>query len=323
MSLSDKIFTLEAAVREFVTPGCHISIGGFTLNRNPMAAIHEIIRQGIKGLHLYAHSNGQGLDELVGAGAVERLDIAYSGNGRYAPTCINFKRTVKENRIQVEDYTNFQMALRFLAGAMGLPFLPTYSSLGTDIIDKWGFDPTLREQDESLPVQKLVTIENPFSRTSPKEKIVAVPAINPDVTIIHAQTADTKGTVRIDGLTFSDVEQAKAARHLIVTCETLVAEGILNQSPQNNQIPGFCVNAVVHQPFGAYPTACYGQYDYDPGFLDWYRDNASDQTGFEAYMKDSILDSPGHDQFIKKMSHNRMETLMADPETGYSLKVQR
>ncbi|MCG8632484.1 MAG: CoA transferase subunit A [Desulfobacterales bacterium] len=323
MTPTDKTHTLEAAVRKFVTQGCHISIGGFTLNRNPMAAVHEIIRQEIKGLHLYAHSNGQGLDELTGAGAVDRLDIAYSGNGRYAPTCINFKRVVKENRLRVEDYTNFQMALRFQAGAMGLPFLPTYSSLGTDIIEKWGFDPALREEDDTLPVQKLAVMDNPFSRTSPKEKIVAVPAINPDVTIIHAQTADVKGTVRINGLTFSDVEQAKAARHLIVTCETLVDEGVLNRSPQNNQIPGFCVDAVVHCPMGAYPTACYGQYDYDPGFLDWYRENAGDRAGFAAYIKDCILDTKTHGQFIKKMSGNRLESLMADPETGYSLKVKR
>jgi len=303
MTSTDKIFTLEAAVREFVPRGCHISIGGFTLNRNPMAAVHEIIRQGIKGLHLYAHSNGQGLDELVGAGAVDRLDIAYSGNGRYAPTCINFKRAVKENRIQVEDYTNFQMALRFLAGSMGLPFLPTYSSLGTDIIARWGFDPALREKDDSLPVHKLAVIDNPFSRTG--EKIVAVPAINPDVTIIHAQAADAKGTVRIDGLTFSDVEQAKAARHLIVPCAAL------ETSRSNPTL--LCMSS------GVIP----GKYDYDPGFLDWYGDNAGDQTGFTAFMKDCILDTTSHNHFIKKMCGNRLETLIADPETGYSLKVKR
>lgn len=318
-----KVTSLAKAIEEFVVPGCQISIGGFTLNRNPMAAVHEIIRQRINGLHLFAHSNGQGLDELIGANCVDRLDIAYSGNGRYAPTCVCFKRHIIENKILVEDYTNFQMALRFLAGAMGLPFLPTYSSLGTDIIDKWGFDPALREKDHGLPNLKLVVVEDPFSQTDPKEKIVLVPAINPDVTIIHAQTADPTGTTRIDGLTFCDVDQAKAARHVIVTCETLVGEGVLNQSPQSNQLPGFCVDAVVHVPFGAYPTACFGQYDYDPQFLDWYAKIAADQTRFDTFIKDYILATDTHDQVIEKACGKKLAHLIADPETGYSLKVKR
>ncbi|MEH0018082.1 MAG: CoA-transferase [Desulfobacter sp.] len=335
MTSPNKIYTLSAAIREFVLPGCHISIGGFTLNRNPMAAVHEIIRQKITGLHLYAHSNGQGLDELAGSGSIDRLDIAYSGNGRYAPTCINFKRAVRDNQILVEDYTNFQMALRFMAGAMGLPFMPTYSSLGTDIPDKWGYGRDLRQSDPTLPVHKLVTMDNPFFRTgSPEshpeedpgdtgEPIVLLPAITPDVTIIHAQAADPAGTVRIDGLTFSDVEQAKAARRLIVTCETLVDPGALNHAPQNNQIPGFCVDAVVVQPFGAYPTACYGQYDYDPEFLDWYGKQTTDQDGFDAYAGEYIRGCADHAGFIEKACGKRFDTLMADPETGYSLEVKR
>ena len=321
--MTDKRTTLSEAVREYVTPGCHISIGGFTLNRNPMAAVHEIIRQGIENLHLYAHSNGQGLDELVGAGFVERVDIAYSGNGRYAPTCINFKRRAKDGSILIEDYSNFQMALRFMAGAMGLPFLPTYSSLGTDIVEKWGYDTDLRATDDTLPPKKLALIENPFSREKDGERLVAVPAINPDVTIIHAQAADARGTVRIDGLTFSDVEQAKAARHLIVTCETIAEDGVLNQAPGSNQIPGFCVDAVVHTPRGAYPTACYGEYDYDPGFLDWYREQTMEQDGFDLYAKDFIRGCDDHDAYIKKVCGERFETLIADPAHGYSLKVKR
>ena len=88
----DKLMDLESAIRAYVKDGCHLSIGGFTINRNPMAAVYEIIRQGIKGLHLYAHSNGQGMDELVGAGCVEKLDIAYAGNGKVASTCLRFKK---------------------------------------------------------------------------------------------------------------------------------------------------------------------------------------------------------------------------------------
>ena len=90
-----KIMDLSTAVGCYVRDGSHISIGGFTLNRNPMAAVYEIIRQDIKDLHLYAHSNGQGVDELIGAGCVTKLEIAYAGSGRFAPTCIRFRKAVE------------------------------------------------------------------------------------------------------------------------------------------------------------------------------------------------------------------------------------
>ena len=135
----DKITTLPEAIAGLVPDGCHLTIGGFTINRNPMAAVYEIIRQKKRNLHIYAHSNGQGVDELIGGGCVARVEIAYAGTGRFAPTCIRFRRAVESGTIAVEDYSNYQMTLRFLAGAMGVPFLPTRSGLGTDIIEKWGF----------------------------------------------------------------------------------------------------------------------------------------------------------------------------------------
>ncbi len=318
-----KVMGLKAAILKYIKTGDHLSIGGFTVNRNPMAAIHEIIRQKITDLHLYAHSNGQGLDELVGADAVSKIEIAYSGNGRFAPTCINFKRHITQNQLLIEDYTNFQMALRFLAGAMGLPYLPTSASLGTDIIKQWGFDQKLREQEPKLASKKLIVADNPFSRKKTPEKLVLVPAINPDVTIIHAQKADTSGTTRIDGLTFCDIEQAKAAKKVIVTCDKLVEPGTLNAAPGANQLPSFCVDAVVHVPFGAYPTACYRQYDYDAPFLDRYRDMASSQENFQQYVNNYIHGTRDHAQYIEKAADDRLKLLKADPVTGYSDQVSR
>ena len=119
--MTDKSMPLAEAIRRFVGDGSHISIGGFTINRNPMAAVYEIIRQGRQGLHLYAHSNGQGVDELIGGGCVQRLEIAYGGNGRFASTCLRFRKAVQAGTLAVEDYSNYQMSLRFLAGAMGVP----------------------------------------------------------------------------------------------------------------------------------------------------------------------------------------------------------
>ncbi len=235
----NKVMDLRTAIRRFVNAGAHITIGGFTLNRNPMAAVYEIIRQRITGLHVYAHSNGQGVDELVGAGCVARLEIAYAGSGRFAPTCIRFRKAVENRSLAVEDYSNYQMTLRFMAGSMGVPFLPTRSGLGTSIIDKWGFPAELRKTDPKIPNQKLVVMENPLDGWGDADRVVLVPAINPDVTILHVQKADAQGTVRIEGLTFADVEQAKAARHLIVTCEELVDVDVLRAAPDQNQIPFF------------------------------------------------------------------------------------
>ncbi len=318
-----KIQTLGNAVRAYVKDGGHISIGGFTISRNPMACVHEIIRQKIKNLHIYAHSNGQGVDELIGAGAVKRIEIAYSGNGRFAPTCLCFKRMVEQGKLSVEDYSNYQMSLRFLAGSMGIPFIPTYSSLGTDIIEKWGFSPELRYEDDKIAREKVVLLDNPFSEED-NDKLVLVPAINPDVTIIHAQKADIEGSTIIEGLTFADVEQAKASKHVIVTCEEIVEKKVLKQDPGSNHIPCFCVDAVVHVPMGAYPTACFKYYDYDPVFLEQYKSIASDKDRFQKYLDDYIFGTENHAEFLKKaVNDERIEDIKADLRTGYSIRMKR
>jgi len=319
----NKVMDLAEAVKRFVPPGAHISIGGFTLNRNPMAAVHEIIRQGIGDLHLYAHSNGQGVDELIGAGAVSRLEIAYCGTGRFAPTCIRFRKAVESGRIRVEDYSNYQMTLRFMAGAMGVPFLPTRSGLGSDIATCWGFDRQMRAADPRLPDHKLCVLDNPFGNWADTARVVLVPAINPDVTIIHAQQADCQGTVRLQGLAFADIEQAKAARHLIVTCEELVDPEHLRADGDRNHIPFFCVDAVVPLPMGAWPTACYGRYDYDPVFLADYDRWAKDEALFEAFLQRYVYQVAGHTQMLDLVGPDHLARLKADPACGYAAGLDR
>jgi glutaconate CoA-transferase subunit A len=319
----NKVMDLSTAIRRFVKANAHISIGGFTLNRNPMAAVYEIIRQRITGLHVYAHSNGQGVDELIGAGCVSRLEIAYAGSGRFAPTCVRFRKAVENRSLAVEDYSNYQMTLRFMAGSMGVPFLPTRSGLGTSIIDKWGFPAELRKADPKIPNQKLVVMDNPLDGWGDAGRVVLVPAINPDVSILHAQKADAQGTVRIEGLTFADVEQAKAARWLIVTCEELVEVDVLRAAPDQNQIPFFCVDAVVPVPWGAFPTACYRYYDYDPGHLNRYRHAAMDDERFRTYLEMYVYGVPDHQALIDKVGRRRLDAIKADPHTGYSINLDR
>jgi glutaconate CoA-transferase subunit A len=319
----DKIIPLSEAVKKYVFSGCHLSIGGFTISRNPMAAVYEIIRQKIDTIHLYAHSNGQGVDELIGAGCVSRLEIAYAGSGRFAPTCIRFKKAVQSGTIAIEDYSNYQMTLRFMAGAMGVPFLPTRSSLGTDIIEKWGFSRQMRAEDPRLPDEKLVIVDNPFGSWGNAPKLVLVPAINCDVTILHVQKADREGTVRMEGLTFSDIEQAKCARHVIVTCDEILSSDVLKAGPDQNQIPSFCVDAVVHIPYGAYPTACYRYYDYDPAYLNEYRKNAENDRMYKTYLEEFIYGVSGHPQLLDKIGTEQLKAIQADPRTGYAVGLDR
>jgi glutaconate CoA-transferase, subunit A len=319
----DKVISLKTVVDRYVKDGAHISIGGFTVNRNPMAAVYEIIRQKRRGLHLYAHSNGQGVDELIGGGCVARLEIAYGGNGRFAPTCIRFRKAVENSRIQVEDYSNYQMTLRFTAGAMGVPFLPLRSGMGTDIAARWGLDADTRRADPKLPDSKLIIIDNPFGQWARASKLALVPAINPDVTIIHVQQADCSGTVHIDGLPFADVEQAKAARSVIVTCERIVDGDVLREHPEANQLPFFCVDAVVEVPWGAYPTACYRHYDYDPAYLNAYGGLAKDDKQHDRYLKKNILDVADHDAFLKIQSPEQLDKIRADSRTGYAIGLDR
>jgi glutaconate CoA-transferase subunit A len=319
----EKVIALDEAVARFVPDGAHISIGGFTCNRNPMAAVYEIIRQQRKNLHLYAHSNGQGVDELVGAGCVGRIEIAYAGTGRFAPTCIRFRKAVESGKILFEDYSNYQMTLRFLAGAMGVPFLPTRSSLGTDIINRWGFPEELRRADPRLPNHKLTVMDNPFGDWAGAERVVLVPAIRPDVTLIHVQQAAADGTARIAGLTFADVEQAKAARHVVLTCEELADPAELRAHPEHNQIPALIVDAVVPVRYGAYPTACYRYYDYDPTFLSDYRTAATDDARFAAYLEGWVYSKKDQAERLEEVGNERLAAIKADPRTGYATGLRR
>ena len=238
MPTRNKVISLTEAVSRFVPDGAHITIGGFTLNRNPMAAVYEIIRQKD---HRPAPLR-----------ALQRPGGRRTGRGRLCrpardrlcrqravrPDLHPFPQGGQESgQLAVEDYSNYQMTLRFMAGAMGVPFLPTRSSLGSDIVDQLG---VFRSGAPGGPArsrsQSWWLWTTPSDGWGDTDRVVLVPAINPDVTMIHVQHADRQGTARIAGLTFADVEQAKAARHVIVTCEELVerppaGDTRLNQLP--------------------------------------------------------------------------------------------
>lgn len=313
--------TLEAAVRTFIKDGAQIAIGGFTIARNPMAVIYEIVRQNIKNLHLVCHSNGQGLDVLIGAGCVKRLEIAYGGNGRYAPTCFRFKKAVQKGLIEFEDYSNYQMSLRFLAGSLNIPFIGTKSGLGSDILNYEGFSKKTRGE-RKVARKKYVTMNNPFA-DDPEDTVVLLPALNPDVALIHAQYVGDDGTVRIKGLTFADLEQAKAADHVIVTCEEIVPRDFIRSDPELNSLPPFFTDAIVKVPHGAHPTACYAFYDYDPKHLNLYKKAANDETLFKEYLQEWVYGVQSYEAYLEKVGVVQLQKIKASPVLGYAAGLDR
>jgi glutaconate CoA-transferase, subunit A len=320
LEIKDKLMTAEEAVRKFIKNGAQVALGGFTINRNPMGLVYEMIRQNIRDLHLVCHSNGQALDILIGAGCVRRVEIAYGGNGRFAPTCIRFRKAIEEGIIQFEDYSNYQMSLRFLAGALGIPFIPTKSGLGTDLLRVEGFSPEVR-RERKVASKKFVTMQNPFRNGD--DTVVLLPALTPDVALLHAQYVGEDGTVRIKGLTFADVEQAKSADVVIVSCEEIVPRDFIRMDPDQNCLPPFLVDAIVKFPYGAHPTACAYFYDYDVSHLNLYKEVVKDDQRFRRYLDEWVFSVSKPEEYLAKVGMGTLLKIKANPVIGYAPGLDR
>lgn len=212
------------------------------------------------------------------------------------------------------------MVTRFSAGAMGVPFLPLRSMLGSSVLTMEGLSPEQRRADPRTAPKKLHVMECPFTG----EKVVLVPAINTDFCVLHVQRASANGTVRILGQLFADVQQALAARTVIVTCEEVVDDEELRADPAANQVPYFRVNHVVHVPYGAHPYAVYGYYDYDPLHLKLYHNAARDAEAFQRYLEQYVLGVESHSAYLEAIGgERRLAELKADPAFGYSPTLPR
>ena len=233
---------------------------------------------------------------------------------------MRFRRAAERGEIAVEDYTNNQQALRFLAGALGVPFIPTRSGLHTDIVAQHGFDAALRARLR-LPREKLIVSPDPFGDDG--DQVVLLPALTPDVALLHAQRVGDDGTVRIEGLTFADLEQAKAARAVVVSCEEIVPAAELRADGDANSLPPFLVDAVVPAPWGAHPTACYRRYDYDPGFLNEYRSAARSDLSYALWLDDWVYGLEGHEEYLARVGGEALSRLAAHPQLGYALGLDR
>ncbi|MGB9920044.1 MAG: CoA transferase subunit A [Moorellales bacterium] len=288
---TDKVTTLQQAVRDYIHDGATICFGGF-IGRDSVAVAHEIIRQGKKNLTFLDDSRTDTVDMLIGAGCVARWEGAYVGYGAVglAP---NFRRSVEAgvpHRVEVEDWSNAAISMRYLAAALNVPFMATRSLLGSDLL-KYN--------------QKVKVIEDPFEG----RPVALVPAARPDVAVIHVHRADPAGNGQIWGFVGNDENKVRAARAVILTCEEIVTNEEIRQQPNATLIPFYCVDAVVHLPFGCHPQSCYGYYAYDVLFCAAYHEQAKTRDGFLRWLDTYVYGCRDHFEYCSKVGWDRLYRL--------------
>ena len=309
----------EAAA--LVPDGATISFGGFTTQRHPMAFVYELIRLKRRNLYLFGHSPGGDWDILIGAGCVGRVELAYEADEAFNTVGPRWRLAVERGQIEWEDYSNFAMVSRFTAGAMGIPFMPIRSLLGSDLVACQTLSDEQRASDARTSPKKLHVMDSPFN---PHDRVVLVPAIHTDFAVLHVQKATANGIVRIEGQTFADVQQALAADTVIVTTEEIVAEDVLRREPERNPIPFFAVAHVCHVPFGAHPYAVFNYYDYDPRLLKLYHEGAEDDTRFHHYLDRFVYGVSSHAEYLEAVGGAaRLDALKAVPPFGYRPDLKR
>ncbi len=238
-ALRDKVTSVADAVAHLVHDGAYLAIGGFGADRLPTAVVHEVVRQGRQNLGFAGHTATHDFQvlcagNLTGRGKLlARVDIAYVVGLEARGLSPHARRVLESGEVECTEWTNYTLAVRFKAAAMGLPFLPARSMLGTD---------TFRHSAARA-------IACPFTG----ERLVALPALYPDVAAIHVHEADRYGNCRLRGTSVADLDLARAARRLIVTCERLIPSDEIRRDPTRTVIPYFCVDAVCEVPFGSYP----------------------------------------------------------------------
>ena len=301
--MSDKLKSVADVVRT-IPSGSHIALGGFAIARNAVAVVHELIRQQKGDLTISQGVVGFETDLLVGAGLVKRLIMGGGSLDRFGLCqCVNRARETKS--LRCEDYTSLSMCFRYLAGALGLSFMPIKSLLASEVLERLEKEPAAEE------VKRMTC---PFTG----EEYVLLRALTPDVSVVHVQVADREGNCQIDGPTWENEEQAKAARRLIVVAEDIVPTEYIQRSPERTIIPGHRVEAVIHQPYGAVPTAVFRRYDYDAEHLQLYVEYANEPKRFREYLETYVLGCRDHAEYLVKLGGSkRMEELKADPDLGY------
>jgi glutaconate CoA-transferase subunit A len=287
----DKLRSLHDAIQIDVQDGMAIAMGCALESLIPFAAGHEIIRQAKKDLTLIGPISDMQFDQMIGAGCVRKIIASWVGNVA-AGLGHNYRRAAEAsipNAIEIEEHSNFTVALGLQATAMGLPFLPTRTIKGSDFVKSEQFQ----------------TVRCPFTG----EKLVAVRAIRPDVAILHVQRADRDGNAHVWGNFGVMREAALAATKVILTCEEIVDHEIILNDPNRTLIPGFVVSSVVHEPLGSFPSPTQGCARRDDDFYFEYHQATRTRAGFERWLQDWVLGVGNHREFLQRLSPRRIDGL--------------
>lgn len=300
--LVDKVMNVAEAVRRFVHDGDYLATGGFGTNRIPNAVCHEILRQRRQDLGFSGHTATHDFQvlcagNLTGRGqTLARLDAAYVVGLEARGLSPHARRVLESGMVKTVEWSNYTLALRYSAAAMGVPFVPARSLLGTD----------------TLSHGPAKVIECPYTN----EKVVAIPALYPDVAAIHVHEADRYGNCRFNGTSVADVDLARAAKRLIITCERLVPHAEMRREPHRTLIPFLCVDAVCEVPFGSYPGNMPGEYFSDEDHLKLWLEVEKDPAAFAQFLDDHIFGVGGFGEYVElcggsaRMQHLRRRELL-------------
>ena len=287
-----KVMTLQAAIERFVHDGDVVYAAGFT-HLIPFAAGHEIIRQRKKDLTLARATPDLIYEQMVAGGCTRKIIFSYSGNPGVGSLRI-IRQEMEAGRLAYEEYSHFAMITRVAAGASGLPFLPMRPTGGEDLAKA------------NPQYQK---VQCPYTGVD----LVTVPALNPDVAIIHAQRADANGNTQIWGIVGEQKEVAFASQKVIVTAEEIVDEAVIRSDPNRTLIPDFIVSAVCHVPHCAHPSYTQGYYDRDNKFyLEWDKISESRES-VETWLNEWVYGVKDHDEYWAKLGAETHERLKVPP----------
>jgi len=302
--VSEKVKTIAEVVKT-IPDGAHIALGGFAIARNNISVAHELIRQQKKNLTLSQSVVGLENDLLVGAGLVKRLIMGGGSLDRFGPVhCVN--RAREASREFAHDYSSLSITFRYLAGALGISFIPIKCLLASEILEKLEAGPA-----SSKDVSRM---KCPFTG----EEYLLMRALNPDVSFVHVQRADRDGNSQIDGPIWSNQESVKAGNRIIITTEELVPTEVIRREPARTIIPGHRVEAVIHQPFGGHPTGVFGCYDFDAEHLKLYVNHSKKAETFPEYLKTYVTGTKDHWDYLEKVGGlKRMDELKAIQIQGY------
>lgn len=278
---------LQTIVRDHVRPGQTLFVGGFG-HAVPFALGHEIIRQDIGDLTLCRAGADILFDQMIAAGLVRRVIFGYIGNPGIG-LAHAFRRAVAAGAVELEEWTNFSMILRLHAGRLGVPFLPA-RILGIG--------------DQTPATARVASVTCPYTGT----ELAAIPALVPDVALIHAQQADADGNVQLWGVDGDTVEGALASERIIVTVERIVPREILRASPERTRLPAHRVTAVAEVPMGAHPSWVDGFYSRDDAHYRHYDEISRDPAALDQWL-DEWVRSGGGARCTDLMSENDLAAL--------------